>query len=1538
MQFVARGCSEAAGEQVLRATVPISEVAPIPSISSPRAALAAWDVVLPPRAEDADTAQQKLVIVQAWYGEADATKRFAGRGRDVAALLRAKVSADGKELHFNAEKAPLTALLGDPAPGVAKTVAVRYRYGSSGARTFDFATPTAANERTALHITAAGAGTEPVPLAAQAAQPGAYLCKRAAAASDGAGLVIGASGDVEVSDAAARGTFVVPVGRSTSAEAVAAAVTAVERLWGSVTTVAASKEIALPPSGAEGSGSATEPQQSVCMLCKARCLGGSALLLDGPAFAAPTELRQVRLVNEPFKSAAANLISGIDCASSGSAASVFVAGSTDASAEGDAALPSVDELTSVMAALPEDDPEQAHLHELISRALQRDKRAAAALDGAAVGGAGSASRAPIAAAAASAPPVAVVPPIASLSPVPAHMPVAAAAQLMRDNMLPITMAASAARCGSAEAALAWAREMVKQPSAPKEGGSELKPSAFKTIAGGAVCLSDCATLAFGPCSLDAARWGAMQLLTPLLTRGRWYFEVHTPPSYTTTQQWCCGIANESALIGEHVDVGIATGSWGFDGPAVELLVGGVRSSFGKPRLYGAGTIGIALDLEAGAMYLSHSGDWNSPGSGLAAHNLDGPRGGLDFTKGVRPVFSAPLGCRLYIRTGGTGEHALKYAVPIGYRPLWQAMPDEHLLRPKPLGLASYDVVSLPEALQLPLLHEPVQALPRGVTPVTLLRGPHHGIVLTDEGAAFTFAGGPGVTEALGWHGLSACHLSGDSVLAEGKFVTAHLVDVSGASTAGATPATSLLAAAPAQTVRVVQAALGHAHSLFLTDGGILLACGRNDHGQLGNGTAVGSVCWLPQPVRFPIAPADADGNLRDRLALTSVTDTSGPPPRIVAIAAAQDFSAAVDSSGYAWVWGAAPCFEAVSAREGSAAQFVGAVGVGSSSAAPLPALVEPLCLRMLKPSACSIRPRFRRVYASPGVVVFSPQPHLPAALQWPTAGAASAQTLLTSATAALTARSEVHLADADHCTHDLLCTWQFRSPSPAPFAGALSLTHTLWLPASAPTVARDIVVAGDVIGGSSSGCAWAVDPGLDIWQCRSDNDAATSLRICRWQRKPDFPAVLDGAEAGEEAWPMQLLGAVQLGRLQAARDAAAVGALQLEHLVSIVDACKATSILAAARICAEHDGHIYIEAEAAAAAADVLEASIAHLAAAIDAPALAPEAAISDVSTVLHLAPILRSKEHIARAVAAVERALMRVLPVQDARQSGAAAATPAPDEATAALRSVGHSLLCRALQAAFVALRQHEFAALLPVLRQLEAAATSGIAALPPVSRSCSNPPAACSSSAVVPVAPSADCTHAHGAEVRSILSHISCTAALRQLQRMHARLDALAVAAAGEYSVASLAACLEVQPSELAHALQQLLLATAAAPQAVASVATPVPAVSPTAKAVVSESAQHLRELANAAACVVLAILERAFAIPSGGGASRADEPHIAFLALFGSGSKSSTAAQQGAAEAVRGVTGLLTVLVDTVSAARADSAVPAHLPLPMDTMTRL
>jgi alpha-tubulin suppressor-like RCC1 family protein len=130
------------------------------------------------------------------------------------------------------------------------------------------------------------------------------------------------------------------------------------------------------------------------------------------------------------------------------------------------------------------------------------------------------------------------------------------------------------------------------------------------------------------------------------------------------------------------------------------------------------------------------------------------------------------------------------------------------------------------------------------------------------------AGNNVVQVAAGWYRHRLILRSGGTVWAWGRNDSGQLGD--GTTTGEGTPVqvTGL-------TGVVTQVAAGWDHSLALTSDGTVRAWGNNDHGQLGNNTSVGSLV----PVQVP--------------GLTGVTK----------ISAGYGFSLALRSDGTVWAWG-----------------------------------------------------------------------------------------------------------------------------------------------------------------------------------------------------------------------------------------------------------------------------------------------------------------------------------------------------------------------------------------------------------------------------------------------------------------------------------------------------------------------------------------------------------------------------------------------------------------------------------------------------------
>jgi len=253
--------------------------------------------------------------------------------------------------------------------------------------------------------------------------------------------------------------------------------------------------------------------------------------------------------------------------------------------------------------------------------------------------------------------------------------------------------------------------------------------------------------------------------------------------------------------------------------------------------------------------------------------------------GVIPAFSGVRSTDLLVRVGDA-DHGFEFDPPPGYRPLWEAFPAAHFRgNRKPDGLPAPNAVPPPALRVRGPVADTAPRLPHGVTPVAVWRGPSHGLLVTAEGQALTWSGGTGSAHLL----ELPVHLDG----------TAR---------------------------RVVAGAVGSQHSMVLTSRGEVWAWGNNSAGQCGyDGHGDGTVAH-PTRVAF-----------------------GGGTPRMVAVAAAGDFSAAVDEVGGAWAWGAYP----------------GAPASRATGAAPV-------CV------TASMWPRpavpFARVAAAPGILAFLPVP------------------------------------------------------------------------------------------------------------------------------------------------------------------------------------------------------------------------------------------------------------------------------------------------------------------------------------------------------------------------------------------------------------------------------------------------------------------------------------------------------------------------------------------------------------------------------------
>lgn len=506
--------------------------------------------------------------------------------------------------------------------------------------------------------------------------------------------------------------------------------------------------------------------------------------------------------------------------------------------------------------------------------------------------------------------------LASLSPSGGPRPLAmdvACELLMRSRLTPtpslaVPLTASAALLGDQEKALNWTRAMISAPGSTAPSSGPVRVSHVNRVCQLIAGRADFSEHENGLMVVFGERCSSVCLQTPLLTRGRWYFELHIydgrDPGYGV------GIMNENVQLraNDSDSLGMLPGSWAanlYQSPA-QAVVGGVRSITGLPRCYDGTNVGVAIDLEAGAMFCSNNGNWTTL---PIAHADEGPAsrsaGGLDISKGVQIVLHGTSSVKMHLRTGAAGSHGFHLTPPPGYRPLWHALPEVALVGRKPADVAPHDV--LPGRADLDLRRIlGAQPLPPGVTPQSIVRGPNHGVLLSAEGAAFSFAS-PAIGEAapaLGWHGMQAADFRGPRAFEHEGRAYRILIDTQAAA-AGPGVASST------SNSRVVQAAVGRAHTLLLTDNGDVLGCGLNGRGQLANaGVSNGDVLAATRINFIAAEPTESDEKAGKGATGSRGGSKAAPlrvwQPRIVSIAAAQDFSAAVDEDGYAWVWGAVP--------------------------------------------------------------------------------------------------------------------------------------------------------------------------------------------------------------------------------------------------------------------------------------------------------------------------------------------------------------------------------------------------------------------------------------------------------------------------------------------------------------------------------------------------------------------------------------------------------------------------------------------------------
>ena len=481
-----------------------------------------------------------------------------------------------------------------------------------------------------------------------------------------------------------------------------------------------------------------------------------------------------------------------------------------------------------------------------------------------------------------------------------------------------------------------------------------------------------------------------------LCSGRWYWEVKNRDVRSTYFHGVVG-ANGFAPKNEvNAGVGDCAASWGFNGSGNGAIVArhaGKDAPFGE-RAYDGSTLCFALDVDAGVLFICKDGAWHTPAFGLAFEGCD-----FKACGGVQPAVAA---CSNGHYSFSFGDELAPHACdpPPGFRSLWEACEPAHFVgNAKPEAAA---IAAIADNRTIALPENYAQVSP-GCYPASVVRGPHSGVVITDGGRAFMFAnpaekalvGGaaaaaegddvlpPCLAVELRLHAAPAADESplaellaeneGDKEPAEPKFPTrAELLAAAGVQSehwscpactllneAGAAvcavcetarpqaaepekpaekdkapAATFMPVIAPDGVVRVpgdafVSAAVGAEHVLLLTADGRVLSCGANEGGQCGADVAVSAVPFSElHTVAFP----------------------SNAAP-IVAIAACDSFSGAVDAAGRAWAWGTLD-------------------GVPRASGpAHVPVDVSALLAQSSPGSKC---PRFGRIAASPSSLIFFP--------------------------------------------------------------------------------------------------------------------------------------------------------------------------------------------------------------------------------------------------------------------------------------------------------------------------------------------------------------------------------------------------------------------------------------------------------------------------------------------------------------------------------------------------------------------------------------